>query len=181
MAFALRFAALLRDSLHIVLLSDFFVKRFYKKNETFFKNLQESEISCNLSDKSPYFPPKPAPRKQIRTKWIINNEKLIIAARAQKKFVVSFPRDPSILSGWQSFLITPETKTNSERSYKRYVLIRSERSQGERQDKRRARRLYENAWHCVAQAATQAKWHNKGTIPIYASAACLPRERRITL
>ncbi len=36
---------------------------------------------------------------------------------------------------------------------------------------------YENAWHCVAQAATQAKWHNKGTIPIYASAACLPRER----
>ena len=68
MAFALRFAALLRDSLHIVLLSDFFVKRFYKKNETFFKNLQESEISCNLSDKSPYFPPKPAPRKQIRTK-----------------------------------------------------------------------------------------------------------------
>ena len=38
---------------------------------------------------------------------------------------------------------------------------------------------YENAWHCVAQAATQAKWYNKGTIPIYASAACLPRERRI--
>ena len=35
---------------------------------------------------------------------------------------------------------------------------------------------YENAWHCVAQAATQAKWHNKGTIPIYASADCLPRE-----
>ena len=29
---------------------------------------------------------------------------------------------------------------------------------------------YENAWHCVAQAATQAKWHNKGTILIYASA-----------
>ena len=40
---------------------------------------------------------------------------------------------------------------------------------------------YENAWHCVAQAATQAKWHNKSTILIYASAACLPRERRITL
>ena len=31
MAFALRYAALLRDSLHILLLSDFFVKRFYKK------------------------------------------------------------------------------------------------------------------------------------------------------
>ncbi len=29
---------------------------------------------------------------------------------------------------------------------------------------------YENAWHCVAQAATQAKWHNKGTILVYASA-----------
>ena len=40
---------------------------------------------------------------------------------------------------------------------------------------------YENAWHCVAQAATQAKWHNECTIPIYASADCLPRERRITL
>ncbi|UKI21230.1 MAG: hypothetical protein L6V83_06650 [Christensenella sp.] len=37
---------------------------------------------------------------------------------------------------------------------------------------------YENAWHCVAQAATQAKWHNKGTILIYASAACLPRWSR---
>ena len=121
----------------------------------------------------------------------------------------------------------------SERAYTRNVLIQSERSQGERQDKRRAyvthkpilQRLqlvaivcllvfvflfttrqklrfhlsyshpsslvfdvreplcvkYENAWHCVAQAATQAKWHNKGTILIYASAACLPRERRITL
>ena len=40
---------------------------------------------------------------------------------------------------------------------------------------------YENAWHCVAQAATQAKWHNKGTILIYASAACLPCERRTIL
>ena len=69
---------------------------------------------------------------------------------------------------------TPETKTYSKRTYKRNVLIRSERSQGERRDKRRARRLYENAWHCVAQAATQTKWHNKGMIPIYASAACLP-------
>ena len=29
---------------------------------------------------------------------------------------------------------------------------------------------YENAWHSVAQAATQAKWHNECTIPIYASA-----------
>ena len=45
----------------------------------------------------------------------------------------------------------------------------------------RARRLYENAWLFVTQAATQAKWHNKGTILIYASAACLPRERRILL
>ena len=46
-----------------------------------------------------------------------------------------------------------------------------------RANKCRARRLYENAWHCVAQAATQAKWHNKGTILFYASADCLPRER----
>ena len=59
---------------------------------------------------------------------------------------------------------------HSERTYKRNVHIRSERSQGERRDKRRARRLYENAWHCVAQAATQAKWHNECTISIYASA-----------
>ena len=128
---------------------------------------------------------------------------------------------------------TPETKTYSERTYKRNVHIRSERLQGERQDKRRAyvthkpilQRLqqvaivcllvfvflfptrqklrfhlsyshtsslvfdvreplcvkYENAWHCVAQAATQAKWHNKGTILFYASADCLPHERRIIL
>ena len=32
----------------------------------------------------------------------------------------------------------PETKTYSERTYKRYVFIVSERSQGERRDKRRA-------------------------------------------
>ena len=153
--------------------------------------------------------------------------------RAQKKFVVSFPRDCHASSQWQSFCIAPETKTNSERTYKRTVHIRSERSQGERQDKCRAyvthkpvlqwlqsvaiicllvfvflfptrQKLrfhlsysrtsslvfdvreplcvkYENAWHCVAQAATQAKWHNKWTILVYASAACLPRERRIVL
>ena len=33
---------------------------------------------------------------------------------------------------------TPETKAYSERTYKRNVLILSERSQGERRDKRRA-------------------------------------------
>ena len=28
---------------------------------------------------------------------------------------------------------------------------------------------YENAWHCVAQAATQAKWHNKRNGASYVS------------
>ena len=51
------------------------------------------------------------------------------------------PRRTSRLS-MTKFEIAHETKTNSERTYKRTVLIRSERSQGERRDKRRAWRLY---------------------------------------
>ena len=110
----------------------------------------------------------------------------------------------------------------SERTYKRNVHIRSERSQGERRDKRRAyvthkpilqrlqqvaivcllvfvflfptrqklrfhlsyshtsslvfdvRKLlcvqYERLRRVVAEPAHKAWWHNKGTIPIYASA-----------
>ena len=34
---------------------------------------------------------------------------------------------------------------------------------------------------CCCAAATQAKWHNKGNVPIYASADCLPRERWIIM
>ena len=75
---------------------------------------------------------------------------------------------------------TPEAKTNSECSYKRNVLIRSERSQGERRDKRRARRFVQVS-KCVLFFALANEWHNECTILIYASAACLPRERRITL
>ena len=33
---------------------------------------------------------------------------------------------------------------------------------------------YENAWHCVAQAATQAKWHNKRNGVSYVSTECCP-------
>ena len=73
---------------------------------------------------------------------------------------------PPTASLWSGLLMC----THSRGTYTRNVLIRSERSHGERRDKRRARRLYENAWHCVAQAATQAKWYNKGTILVYASA-----------
>ena len=39
---------------------------------------------------------------------------------------------------------------------------------------------YERLRHVVGYClAHKAKWHNKGTILFYASAACLPRERRI--
>ena len=75
----------------------------------------------------------------------------------------------------------PETKAYSERTYKRNVLILSERSQGERRDKRRAWRLYERLRRVVAELAHKAWWHNKGTILVYASADCLPRERRTIL
>ena len=37
-------------------------------------------------------------------------------------------------------------------------------------------RLRRVVGYCLAH---KAKWHNKGTILVYASAACLPRERRI--
>ena len=40
---------------------------------------------------------------------------------------------------------------------------------------------YERLRRVVAEPAHKAWWHKKGTIPIYASAACLPHERRITL
>ena len=40
---------------------------------------------------------------------------------------------------------------------------------------------YERLRRVVAEPAPKAWWHKKGTIPIYASAACLPRARRITL
>ena len=40
---------------------------------------------------------------------------------------------------------------------------------------------YERLRRIVAELAHKAWWHNKGTILIYASADCLPRERRITL
>ena len=36
---------------------------------------------------------------------------------------------------------------------------------------------YENAWHCVAQAATQAKWHNKRNGASYVSTECCPPPR----
>ena len=156
-------------------------------------------------------------------------------ARAQKKYDVSFPRDchaEQVGSQWQSFLVAPKTKAYSERTYKRNVLIRSERSQGERRDKRRAYVTHKPVlqtittscshlpfglcapfshtpktalssfllshkfacfWRagalvcevqvskCVLFFALANEWHNKGTIPIYSSADCLPRERRITL
>ena len=55
-------------------------------------------------------------------------------------------------------------------TYTRNVYIGSERSQGERRDKRRARRLYERLRRVVAEPAHKAWWHNKGTILVYASA-----------
>ena len=60
------------------------------------------------------------------------------------------------------------------------MFIRSKRSQGERRDKRRARRFVQVS-KCVLFFALANEWHNKGTILIYASAACLPRERRTIL
>ena len=50
-----------------------------------------------------------------------------------------------------------------------------------RANERRARRLYERLRRVVAELAHKAWWHNKGTILVYASAACLPRERRTVL
>ena len=133
-------------------------------------------------------------------------------ARAQKKFVVSFPRDSSTMLRMTKFFgcarnksmfgrtykrtvqLRRRDKTDdrdpversfnvhsfkghlfthsaySKCSYKRNVLIRSERSQGERRDKRRARRLYERLRRVVAELAHKAWWHNKGTILFYASA-----------
>ena len=72
---------------------------------------------------------------------------------------------------------TPEAKTNSECSYKRNVFIRSERSQSERRDKRRARRFVQVS-KCVLFFALAHEWHNECTILIYASADCLPRWSR---
>ena len=41
--------------------------------------------------------------------------------------------------------------------------------------------MYERLRRVVAELAHKAWWHNKGTILFYASAACLPRERRTVL
>ena len=40
---------------------------------------------------------------------------------------------------------------------------------------------YENAWHCVAQAATQAKWHNKRNGASYVSTECCPPRYAVTV
>ena len=52
--------------------------------------------------------------------------------------------------------------------------------QRRRANKRRARRFVQVS-KCVLFFALENEWHNKSTILFYASAACLPRERRTVL
>ena len=73
--------------------------------------------------------------------------RLIVLLTAPKIFAISSSTDKKIKPQFRKIVglvfrlggtPTPETKTCAERTYKRNVFIRSERSQGERRDKRRA-------------------------------------------